>query len=703
MPKKTKIKKKKEKSFEEKLWQSANSLRGNVESAEYKHIVLALIFLKFISDKFEVHRNKLSDLGQNKYLEMSAAYAKDNVFYLPECSRWEYIKINAKKDGLSIKIDTALKEIEAKNTSLKGALPENYFSRLELESSKLASLVDIISSIDTVTNIDEDIIGRVYEYFLAKFAIDEGKGKGEFYTPKNVVNLLVNFLKPFEGKVYDPCCGSGGMFVQSLEFVKKHGGNTKKISIYGQEGIATTLKLAKMNLAIRSITSNLGLKARDTFHSDLHKELKADFILANPPFNQSNWRQEEQLVNDSRWQDFVVPPVSNANYGWILHMLSKLSEKGVAGFVMGNMSIATQDQQELKIRKELIQKDFISSIIALPDKLFYTTPIPVCIWIIEKNKPRHLRGKTLFIDAENLAVSIDRNYNDLNYESIKALSELYSKWRSGENLESNNIEFQVATNDQIIANDYSLHPPAYTFKIDKIEPKDSLLNCFNDFERSLKKIYQTTKNFEDSYEKITKKVETELIPAINKGIPYRKYQLHEILEPSSELLGDKEEPEILTCTETAGLVLQKDRFAKRVATENTKKYKVVRRGDIVYNPYLLWAKSIDQCNVVDIGITSPAYEVFRIKNEYDKNLIGFILTHPAMIKAYKGISIGTVTRRRRAAPERFLKLEIQLPNLNFQNKYSNLLEELIEIKNKSKCIEIDSKKCFESLSEILLS
>ena len=385
MPAKTSKVIKKNKSIEEYLWQSAISLRGSVESAEYKHVVLSLIFLKFISDKFDNHRQKLIQLGQQKYLEMSAAYVKDNVFYIPESSRWKFINENAKQDDLAIKIDTALKQVEKSNSSLKGALPDNYFSRLDLERSDLASLIDKISEIDTQKDQELDIIGRVYEYFLSKFAIAEGKGKGEFYTPKSIVKLIAQLIEPYEGKIYDPCCGSGGMFVQCIEFIKRHQGNAKFISIFGQEKTTTTYKLAKMNLAIRGISADLGIKATDTFLNDQHKDLKADFIMANPPFNQKDWRGSDELTDDVRWEGYNTPPVSNANYGWILNMVSKLSQNGIAGFILANGAISGDGEEKI-IRKQLVERNLVEAIMILPMRMFYSTDISVTLWIINKNK-----------------------------------------------------------------------------------------------------------------------------------------------------------------------------------------------------------------------------------------------------------------------------------------------------------------------------
>jgi len=434
--------------FEQNLWDTANKLRGSVESSEYKHVVLSLIFLKFASDKFKERRAELMAEGKEKYLDIVEFYTMENVFYLPEESRWSYIKKHAKQDDLAIKIDTALATVEKNNKALKGALPDNYFSRLGLDASKLAALIDTISNIDTVADKKEDVVGRVYEYFLGKFAASEGKGGGEFYTPKDVVNLIAEMIRPYKGKIYDPCCGSGGMFVQSIKFVENHHGNTRDISIYGQESIGATYKLAKMNLAIRSISGNLGEVPADTFFKDQHPDLKADYIMANPPFNLKAWRAAEELTNDPRWAGYEVPPTGNANYAWILHMISKLSENGVAGFVLANGSMSTNTNSEGKIRQKIIDNDLVDCMIALPGQLFFTTQIPVCLWFIardksggqpsplsppsegEGNRLRDRRGEVLFIDARKMGALVDRVHRDLSDDDIAEIARTYHDWRA---------------------------------------------------------------------------------------------------------------------------------------------------------------------------------------------------------------------------------------------------------------------------------
>ncbi|WP_395338519.1 type I restriction-modification system subunit M [Ningiella sp. W23] len=489
---------KQEKGFEESLWDTANKLRGSVESSEYKHIVLSLIFLKFISDKFEKQRKKLVADGMGDYVDMVEFYAKDNVFYLPEEARWSFIQKQAKQDDIAVKIDTALHTVEKNNVSLKGALPDNYFSRLGLDASKLAALIDTINNINTVANechmTEEDLVGRVYEYFLGKFAANEGKGGGEFYTPKSVVSLIAEMIEPYKGKIYDPCCGSGGMFVQSLKFIDSHNGSKKDISIYGQEYTSTTHKLAKMNLAVRGINGNLGDVAGDSFFKDQHPDLKADFIMANPPFNQKQWRADNELVDDPRWSGFEVPPTGNANYAWIMHMISKLSENGTAGFVLANGSMSSNTGGEGTIRQKIIENDLVDCMIALPGQLFYTTQIPVCLWFITKNKNentelgyRDRQGETLFIDAREMGTMVSRVHKELTTDDIAEIAKTYHAWR-GEKKDGNYEDkagySKSATLEEIKANDFVLTPGRYVGAA-KLED-DGIL-----FEVKMKELSQT--------------------------------------------------------------------------------------------------------------------------------------------------------------------------------------------------------------------
>ncbi|MFN3557482.1 MAG: N-6 DNA methylase [Bacteroidales bacterium] len=476
---------KKQKSIEETLWESANKLRGTVESSEYKHVVLGLIFLKFTSDKFEQRRQELVSEGKEKYVEMKEFYNMKNIFYLAPESRWNYIMDNAKQDDIALKIDTALHTIEKNNPALKGALPDNYFSRLNMEVSKLAALLDTINNINTLKDKENDIVGRVYEYFLSKFALAEGKGKGEFYTPKSIVNLIAEMIEPYKGIIYDPACGSGGMFVQSVKFIEAHHGSKKEISIYGQEQTATTYKLAKMNLAIRGISANLGDVPADTFARDQHPDLKADFIMANPPFNQKGWRAADELTTDPRWNGYDVPPASNANYGWILNMVSKLSANGVAGFILANGALSGSGT-EYNIRKKLIENKLVEAIIILPRSMFYTTDISVTLWILNNNKTertlvlpdttRHYRNREeeiLFMDLREIGEPFEKKFTQFSPEHIRQIAKTYHDWQQKDSGYQNVPEYcYSATLEEVRAKDYSLVPSKYIAFVNRDENID---------------------------------------------------------------------------------------------------------------------------------------------------------------------------------------------------------------------------------------
>ena len=475
---------KKEVSMEEALWKSADKLRGSVEPAEYKHVVLSLFFLKFASDKFDAQRKKLIDSGYESQIEKTFAYTKDNVFYLaPDC-RWPYIMENAKQDDIALKIDTALYTIEKSNPALKGALPDTYYSRLHFDTTKLASLLDEINKINT-NDQENDIIGRVYEYFLGKFALAEGKG--EFYTPKCIVNLIAEMIEPYSGILYDPCCGSGGMFVQSVKFVEAHQGNKRNVSIYGQEYTSTTFKLAKMNLAIRGISANLGEQAANTFSNDQHRDLKADFIMANPPFNQKEWRADYELVDDPRWAGYEVPPTSNANYGWILNIVSKLSQNGVAGFLLANGALS-DDGTELKIRRQLIENNLVEAIIILPRNLFYTTDISVTLWILNKNKKarvteqnvkikryRNREKEILFMDLRQMGSPYEKKYIELTEEDRAKVTTVYHNWQQegyGETYQDIPEFCYSASFDEVKEKGFTLVPSRYIKFINRDENID---------------------------------------------------------------------------------------------------------------------------------------------------------------------------------------------------------------------------------------
>jgi type I restriction enzyme M protein len=446
--------------LESKLWTAADKLRGHMDAAEYKHVVLGLIFLKYISDAFQELYDRLA---QDEYAdpEDRDEYLAENIFFVPEDARWIKLRQNAKTPEIGILIDRAMSAIERDNASLKGVLPQDY-GRENLDKRRLGELIDLISTIamGDVESRSQDILGRVYEYFLGQFASAEGKKGGQFYTPKPVVRLLVEMLEPYRGRVYDPCCGSGGMFVQSEKFIEEHGGNVGDISVYGQESNPTTWRLCKMNLAIRGIDSNIGTHAADTFHENLHRDLRADFVLANPPFNMSEW-WGKNLEDDPRWL-FDTPPAGNANFGWVQHIIYHLSARGRAGFVLSNGSMSTNTRGEKEIRQKMVEADLVDCMVALPPQLFYNTQIPACLWFLNKAKPAHRKGQTLFIDVRRMGFMIDRTLRDLSDDDIEQITGTYHVWRVGNGDYVDIPGFcKSARLDEIAGHGYVLTPGRY--------------------------------------------------------------------------------------------------------------------------------------------------------------------------------------------------------------------------------------------------
>ncbi len=442
------------KLLEESLWNSAEELRGNLAPADYKHTVLGLIFLKYVSDSFQEKYDELIKLEEDA--EDRDHYEAENVFWVPEKARWGNIKRNAKQPKIGVVIDDAMDIIEKENPTLKGCLPKNY-AREGLDKDALGALIDLFSfKIGGKQNNEHDVLGHVYEYFLGNFGLAEGN-TGQFYTPTCIVRLLVNMIEPYRGRVYDPCCGSGGMFVQSARFIEEHAGKKDSISIYGQEFTETTWKLCKMNLAIRGIDGNLGERDADTFKNDAHKNLKADFILANPPFNQKRYALK---TDDVRWK-FGVPPEGNANYAWIQHIISKLAPKGSAAFVMNNGSLSSDGQQK-EIRKVILENGLVDCIIALPTRIFYNTPSPACVWIISKNKVNR-KDKVLFIDPRKLATQSEKNkkYVEFTDRAIISISDTYHNWKKSENYKDIQGYCREVYFEEIKDNDYTITPARY--------------------------------------------------------------------------------------------------------------------------------------------------------------------------------------------------------------------------------------------------
>ncbi len=428
----------KEESLEQKLWKAADKLRKNMDAAEYKHVVLGLIFLKYISDAFEELYQKLQK-GKGEYAgadpEDPDEYRGEHVFFVPEKARWSYLQSRAKLPAIGEDVDAAMEAIEKENSTLKGVLPKQY-ARPALDKKSLGGLIDLIGtvSLGDSRSKSQDVLGRVYEYFLGEFALAEGKKGGQFYTPGSIVKLLVQMLEPYKGRVFDPCCGSGGMFVQSEKFVLAHQGKIDDISIYGQESNQTTYRLCRMNLAIRGIDgSNIKWNNEGSFLNDAHKDLKADFIIANPPFNDSDW-SGDQLRTDARWQ-YGVPPSGSANFAWVQHFIYHLNpSSGMAGFVLSNGSLSSNTSGEGEIRQRLVEEDLVDCIVMLPKQLFYNTGIPACLWFLRRNKQER-KGEVLFIDASELGFMVNRRLREFEEEDIRKVADTYHNWKNASSLE----------------------------------------------------------------------------------------------------------------------------------------------------------------------------------------------------------------------------------------------------------------------------
>jgi type I restriction enzyme M protein len=499
------------KTLEQRLWDAADALRGNQEPSEYKHVVLGLVFLKYISDRFEERRKAieatLSDPNSDDYIPKKARreqfiesrdeYTSHNVFWVPADARWDSIQAKAKLPSIGQDIDKAMDLIEKENPVIRGVLPRNY-GREGLDKGRLGQLVDLIGSIGFTEADDhgsDDVLGRVYEYFLGQFAGKEtGKDAGAFYTPRWVVKLLVDMLEPYKGRVYDPAAGSGGMFVESSKFVKAHGGKRTDISVYGQEFTDATWKLAKMNLALRGIEADMGDRSADSFTQDLHPDLRADFVIANPPFNVSNW-WNAKLADDPRWK-YGTPPEGNANFAWVQHFLYHLAPNGTAGFVLSNGSLSSKSGGEGEIRRKLVEADLVDCIVALPDKLFFNTGIPVSLWFLSKNRHgnghRERRGETLFIDARKLGSMVSRRLRELTETDIASIADTYHSWRNHDGGYEDVAGFtKSAKLQEIEKHDFVLSPGRYV-GIEAAETDDEPIDekierltaeLFSEFER----------------------------------------------------------------------------------------------------------------------------------------------------------------------------------------------------------------------------
>ena len=617
MAKKAKVEK--ELRLEDILFNCRDQLRGKASMADKRDLLLALVFLRFVGEKFTIQReaiyNEQIAKGRDpetdvdfiaSKLEYKPAYAKAGVFYLPENCRWENI-VSAKADAtLPTTLDNIINQLELDNASLKGALPQKIFTTTAIAPKVLKAVIDEVGKISQKRFPERDLIGRVYEYFLQAFAfqVKDSKEEGEFYTPHSIVNLIANIIEPFDGTIYDPCCGSGGMFVQSMKVIEAHGGNTKTVSVYGQEQQPETFRLAKMNLAVRGISHDLGSEPADTFNNDQHKDKKMDYIITNPPFNLKKWRTEDGLLNDPRWAGYEVPPVSNANYAWILHILNKLNvSKGIAGFLLANKAL--DDSDTVNIRKKLIENDKVEAIIVLPRQMFYTTDISVTLWILNQNKKggewhgrklRNREGEVLFVDLRTWNENVyEKKYVELKKYQIQKVCDIYHTWQTsvpkggsykeGEEWISNYCEpelYYAASKEEILEKDGSLVPSRYIEFVDR----DTEL----DFQSALTQMSKGFKALNERWEKNKKTMLEALAPLMQMCQSYiqelkHEYDAVEIGEYIEET-NERNSEGIYGASSVRGLTTSKGMIDTKANMEGVSvtSYKIVKPGEIAFVP-----------------------------------------------------------------------------------------------------------------------
>lgn len=703
------------KTIEQILWDSANELRGNLDAAEYKSVVLGLVFLKYINDCFQTKYYELVAEGEG-FEEDADEYIGDGIFFVPSDARWDKIVNASLTAEIGVVIDKAMEALERENKQLKGILPKNY-ARPELDKRRLGNVIDIFENNLHLTGAEaRDVLGRVYEYFLGEFAREEGKKGGEFYTPECVVRTIVEVLQPYKGKIFDPACGSGGMFVQSSKFIERHRGNINQISVYGQELNSNTWRLAQMNLAIRGIEANFGSSYADSFHDDKHPFLKADFVMANPPFNSSEWGGD-LLVDDPRWI-FGTPPASNANYAWIQHMLYHLNDNGRIGLVLASSSLSSK--LEFDIRKNIINADLVEGIIDMPPQLFYNVKIPCCLWILSKRKKQ--KGKTLFIDARKLGYMRDRIHRELscgeetvNYgNDIKLIADAFSSFREGKYQPQTGFS-AIADIENISGNKFSLSPRCYvgqreieindksqseTLKksIDKLILLFSQINKIgvNGLPFEVSSIYsQISILFEKVYNSLFYFNFVKLLPFQNVeqqdsflySIPanWTLYTFDEFIIPSNEKCGNKVVPEYSVTNR--GIVPRSENYSKQLSKDSSKN-KLIRYGNLIFG----MSREILNWGVMEgeIGGVSPAYKVYSVdKNKVNPIYLKYFISNNI---DYFSDLIKPAAREGQSIDEELLMgKQIFVPNEKDWDSFVSLLNNIFNLLQKEEFEDLQSK------------
>jgi type I restriction enzyme M protein len=695
-------------TFEKNLFKTADKLRKNMDAAEYKHIVLGLIFLKYISDSFEELHSKLQ-AGKGDYEgsdpEDADEYRGENVFWVPKKARWSYLHSRAKLPSIGKDVDEAMEEIEKENQTLKGILPKVY-ARPNLDKASLGGLIDLIGNIalGDEASKSKDVLGRVYEYFLGEFALAEGKKGGQFYTPACVVKLLVEMLEPFTGRVYDPCCGSGGMFVMSEKFVSEHRGRIEDISIYGQESNQTTYRLCRMNLALRGIDgSNVRWNTEGSFLKDMLPDMRADYILANPPFNQKDWGGE-LLKKDGRWK-FGMPPEKNANFAWLQHMLFHLSPKGKAGVVLGNGSLVSDEQLESDIRREMIEGDLIECIVLLPGDIFYNTDIPASLWFINKDK-KHNKDKILFIDARKKFKRVSRKRVVLDSEHILEISETFKCFKKSSGYKDVKGFCKVEDIKKIREHQYFISPGRFVEVVD-LEKEENLNVAMNSLIAGIKsfpenrlldkKINASIREygkllFEKYFLQFKGELEDSEIGEIPRG--WKIKTVNDLVEETSIRNDSNDDLPVYSVTKNRLFVLSDEYFNKQVYSVDLNNYKVISQFQFGYNPARINIGSIGFFDLDELGLVSPAYTVFKAKEGVSPYFVWFLINSYRIFELIKNHCVGTVRQVFRFNDFSYIKFAMPPESLvkAFDEEYLKVLDirkkaELSVLKDMAKFLE----------------